>query len=50
MDMKQEKMSALHDELLRVETERLEGAADYTLDEVISIMNAAVHEVRRAGA
>ncbi len=47
---RREKMLKLREELLRVEEERLHGAKDYTLEEVISMMEDAVNEVRHAGA
>ncbi len=47
---RREKMLKLREDLLRVEEERLHGAKDYTLEEVISMMEDAVNEVRHAGA
>lgn len=47
---RREKMLKLREELLRVEEERLHGAKDYTLEEVVSLMEDAISEVRHAGA
>ena len=47
---RREKMLKLREELLRVEEDRLHGAKDFTLDEVVSMMEEAVSEVRHAGA
>lgn len=47
---RREKQLKLQAELLRVEQERLSGAEDYTVDEVLSMMSAAIDEVRHAGA
>lgn len=41
---RREKMLALREELLAVEEARANGAKDYTIDEVISAMNAAISE------
>lgn len=45
-----EKMLKLREELLRVEEDRLHGARDYTVDEVVAMMRDAVDEVCHAGA
>jgi len=47
---RREKMLKLREELLRVEEDRFHGAKDFTLDEVISMMEEAVSEVRHVGA
>ena len=44
------KMLKLREELLTVEEERLHGEPDYTVDEVASMMEQAIREVRHAGA
>ena len=38
------------EDLLTVEEERLHGEPDYTVDEVASMMEQAIREVRHAGA
>lgn len=45
-----EKMLKLREELLCVEEDRLHGARDYTVDEVVAMMRDAVDEVCHAGA
>ena len=54
MDMKtfnkREKMLKLREELLAIEEDRLHGTADYSVDEVASMMEQAIREVRHAGA
>lgn len=45
-----EKMLKLREELLAVEEDRLHGAADHFVDEVAAMMEAAIREVRHAGA
>ena len=40
----------LREELLAVEEDRLHGAADHSVDEVAAMMEAAIQEVRHAGA
>lgn len=47
---RREKMLRLWEELLTVEEERLHGEPDYTVDEVASMMEQAIREVRHAGA
>ncbi len=47
---RREKMLKLREELLTVEEERLYGEPDYTVDEVASMMEQAIREVRHAGA
>ena len=47
---RREKMLKLREELLAVEEERLHGEPDYTVDEVASMMEQAIREVRHAGA
>lgn len=47
---RREKMLKLREELLTVEEERLNGEPDYTVDEVASMMEQAIREVRHAGA
>ncbi len=47
---RREKMLKLREELLSVEEDRLRGAKDYTLAEVISMMESSINEVRHAGA
>ena len=47
---RREKMLKLREELLTVEEERLHGEPDYTVDEVASMMEQAILEVRHAGA
>ncbi len=47
---RREKMLDLREELLRVEEDRLRGARDLTLEEVVSLMERSAHEVRHAGA
>lgn len=47
---RREKMLKLREELLTVEEERLHGEPDYTVDEVTSMMERAILEVRHAGA
>ena len=47
---RREKMLKLREELLTVEEERLHGEPDYTVDEVASMMEQAIREVRHAGA
>ncbi len=43
---RREKMLKLREELLAVEEARANGAKDYTIDEVVSAMNAAISEVK----
>lgn len=54
MDMKtfnkREKMLKLREELLAIEEDRLHGTPDYSVDEVASMMEQAIREVRHAGA
>lgn len=45
-----ERMLKLREELLTVEEERLHGEPDYSVDEVASMMEKAIMEVRHAGA
>ena len=45
-----EKMLKLREELLAVEENRLQGAADHSVDEVAAMMEVAIQEVRHAGA
>lgn len=47
---RREKMLRLREELLTVEEERLHGEPDHTVDEVASMMERAILEVRHAGA
>ena len=47
---RREKMLKLREELLAVEEARLHGEPDYTVDEVASMMEQAIREVRHAGA
>ena len=47
---RREKMLKLREELLRVEEDRLHGAKDYTLEEVVAMMEDSVNEVYHAGA
>ena len=47
---RREKMLKLREELLTVEEERPHGEPDYTVDEVASMMEQAIREVRHAGA
>lgn len=47
---RREKMLKLREELLDIEEDRLHGAPDYSVDEVASMMERAVTEVRHAGA
>lgn len=47
---RREKMLKLREELLTVEEERLHGEPGYTVDEVASMMEQAIREVRHAGA
>ena len=47
---RREKMLKLREELLTVEEERLHGEPDYTVDEVASMMEQAIREVRHVGA
>lgn len=47
---RREKMLKLREELLTVEEERLHGEPGYTVDEVTSMMERAILEVRHAGA
>ena len=47
---RREKMLKLREELLRVEEERLLGAKDYTVEEVVAMMKEAIDEVCHAGA
>ena len=47
---RREKMLKLREELLTEEEERLHGEPDYTVDEVASMMEQAIREVRHAGA
>ena len=47
---RREKMLKLREELLTVEEERRHGEPDYTVDEVPSMMEQAIREVRHAGA
>lgn len=42
--VRREKMLKLREELLAVEEARAHGAKDYTIDEVVSAMNAAILE------
>lgn len=42
--VRREKMLKLREELLAVEEARAYGAKDYTIDEVVSAMNAAILE------
>lgn len=41
---KREKMLKLREELLAVEEDRLHGAPDYSVDEVVSMMDQAIRE------
>ena len=43
--VRREKMLKLREELLAVEEARANGARDYTIDEVVEAMNAAISEV-----
>ena len=43
---RREKMLKLREELLAVEEARANGAKDYTIDEVVSAMNAVIAEAR----
>ena len=47
---RREKMLKLREELLQVEEDRVRGAKDYELGEVVSMMREAAHEVCHAGA
>ena len=47
---RREKMLKLREELLTMEEERLHGEPGYTVDEVASMMEQAIREVRHAGA
>ncbi len=47
---KREKMLKLREELLSIEEDRLHGTPDYSVDEVASMMEQAICEVRHAGA
>lgn len=47
---RREKMLKLREELLAIEEDRLHGAPDYSVDEVTSMMEQAIREVRHAGA
>ena len=47
---RREKMLKLREERLTVEEERLHGEPGYTVDEVASMMEQAIREVRHAGA
>lgn len=47
---RREKMLKLREELLAVEEERLHGARDHSVEEVVGMMEAAIREVRHAGA
>ena len=47
---KREKMLKLREELLAIEEDRLHGTPDYSVDEVASMMEQAICEVRHAGA
>ena len=47
---RREKMLRLREELLTVEEDRLHGEPDYTVDEVASMMEQAIREIRHAGA
>ena len=47
---RREKMLKLREELLTVEEERLHGEPGHTVDEVASMMEQAIREVRHAGA
>lgn len=47
---RREKMLKLREELLTVEEERLRGARDHSVEEVVEMMEAAIREVRHAGA
>ena len=42
-------MLKLKEELLAVEEDRLHGAKDYTVDEVLAQMKDAINEVRHVG-
>ena len=46
---RKEKMLKLKEELLAVEEDRLHGAKDYTVDEVLAQMKDAINEVRHVG-
>ena len=46
---RKEKMFKLKEELLAVEEDRLHGAKDYTVDEVLAQMKDAINEVRHGG-
>ena len=46
---RKEKMLKLKEELLAVEVDRLHGAKDYTVDEVLAQMKDAINEVRHVG-
>ena len=46
---RREKMLKLKEELLAVEEDRLHGAKDYTVDEVLAQMKDAINEVRHVG-
>lgn len=43
---RREKMLKLREELLAVEEARANGSKDYTIDEVVSAMNAVIAEAR----
>lgn len=47
---RKEKMLKLKEDLLAVEEDRLHGAKDYTVDEVLAQMKDAINEVRHVGA
>lgn len=47
---RREKMLKLREELLAIEEDRLHGAPDYSVDDVTSMMEQAILEVRHAGA
>lgn len=47
---RREKMLKLREELLAVEEDRMHGAADHSVEEVAAMMEAAIREVRHAGA
>lgn len=47
---RREKMLKLREELLAIEEDRLHGAPDYSVDDVTSMMEQAILEVRHAGS
>ena len=47
---RREKMLKLREELLAVEEDRMHGAADHSVEEGAAMMEAAIREVRHAGA